>query len=114
MGVYSTLISFVKSVTVTPVKSKTVDQDRVESPNVTDISTGENKEVVDENHNLSKSYLYSLRLSPEQPVKRKARKNYQFVKKFESLSDLDAYVRMSTKSGYKTDKNNGPVNCWNL
>ena len=55
--------------------------------------------------------LDSLRLSPEQPVKRKARKNYQFVKAFDSLSELDAYVTMSTKSGYKIEKNNRPVKC---
>ena len=70
------------------------------------------KENVEETpNNLSKSYLDSLRLSPEQPVKRKARKNYQFVKAFDSLSELDAYVTMSTKSGYKIEKNNRPVKC---
>ena len=94
--------SFVKSNTVTPVNL-------VESPNVTKFSTGRNVEETP--NNLSKSYLDSLRLSPEQPVKRKARKNYQFVKAFDSLSELDAYVRMSTKIGYKIDKNNGPVKC---
>ena len=60
--------SFVKSNTVTPVNL-------VESPNVTKFSTGRNVEETP--NNLSKSYLDSLRLSPEQPVKRKARKNYQ-------------------------------------
>ena len=75
--------SFVSSKTSSP---------KLLSPNVTKISNED-----EEDQNLSKSYMDSLKLSPEQPVKRKARKNYQFVKTFDSLAELDSYIRISTK-----------------
>jgi hypothetical protein len=58
----------------------------------------------------SESYMDSLHLSPEAKNTKK-RKNYKFVKTFESINDIDAYVRTVSKNGYKIDKNNGLVNC---
>ena len=66
-------------------------------------------------HNHSKcpseSYMESLRLTPEVTKKTRKFKNYKFVKTFESINDIDAYVRTVSKNGYKIDKNNGNVNC---
>ena len=59
---------------------------------------------------LSSSYIVSLNETPKQKTK-KARQNYKFVRTFNSLNDVDAYVRTITKSGYKIGHNNGPVKC---
>ena len=59
----------------------------------------------------NESYIESLRLTPEAPKEKKKRKEYKFVKTFESIIDIDAYIRTVSKNGYKIDKNNGPINC---
>ena len=41
--------------------------------------------------NLSSSYMDSLRLSPE-PKNRKTRKSYTFIRTFDTLNEIDAYV----------------------
>jgi hypothetical protein len=62
---------------------------------------------------ISSSYNESLQMSPIEKTKsdKRIRKNYKFIRTFESLTEMDTYVRSATKNSYKINKNNGPVKC---
>ena len=51
------------------------------------------------------------KLSKESKKNGKKRKNYKFVKTFNELSEVDAYVRTVSINGYKVSHNNGLVKC---